>query len=232
MAKRTSDIPIVAGGPAAVRAVFGSVPHDGANPPGAPSNRLVGLVALLRTYVINAQKSTKYAKGVAPFLAKTDFGKLFSMLPEAAYYHDNLDEWVALVLEASGVPLDDADTPLFAGNFQFIGADQMAVLRRLTKRLWIMRLALDQVDLCTPAGLARTNMKAAEQELFGFGALGKRTDDVGLERTDYSAILEFRRMAGGLSHTKWKSFALELFDYVRSLNARQDTTYTGQSFFD
>jgi Domain of unknown function (DUF4157) len=231
MGKRTADIPVVSGGPAAVRQAFATVPHEGDNPPAAPSNRLVGLVALLRTYVINAQRNNQYAKGLAPFLAKTDFGTLFKMLPEAGYYHDNPDEWVALVLEASGVPDAAADTPLFTGNFQFIQADQMAALRKLTKRLWIFRLALDQVDLCTPAALERTNMKGAATDLYGFASLGERTDEVGLERTDYSAILEFRRMAGGLPYTKWNSYALELFDYVRALNARQETTYAGQSFF-
>jgi Domain of unknown function (DUF4157) len=231
MGKRAADIPVISGGPAAVRAAFAKVPHEGGNPPAQPSNRLTGLVALLRSYVINAQRSNQYAKGLAPFLAKTDFGRLFNMLPEAGYYHENLDEWVALVLEASGVPDTDADTPLFTGTFQFIQPDQMTALRKLTKRLWIFRLALDQVDLCTPAALERTNMKAAATDLYGFGSLGKRTDVVGAERTASSAILEFRRMAGGVPYTKWKSYALELFDYVRALNARQETTYAGQSFF-
>jgi hypothetical protein len=231
MGKRQADIPDISGGPDAVRAAFAKVPHKGANPPAHPSSRLTGLVALLRSYVINAQRIHTYAKSLAPFLAKTDFGRLFKMLPEKRYYHQNPDEWLALVLEASGVPDTDADTPLFTGTLKYVPAKKMTVLRKLTKRMWILRLADDQVDLCTPAALESTKMKAAADYLFGFGSLGGRTDKVGAERIDSSAILEFRRMAGAVPHTKWKSYALELFDYVRAINARQKTTYTGQSYF-
>lgn len=174
MGKRGADIPVISGGPAAVRAAFVTVPHEGPNHPAKPSNRLTGLVALLRSHIINAQRSNQYAKGLAPFLAKPDFGGLFKILPEAGYYHEYPDEWVSLVLEASGVPDTAAETPLFTGNFQFIQPDQMTALRKLTKRLWIFRLALDQVDLCTPAALERTNMKAAATDLYGVGALGAR----------------------------------------------------------
>jgi hypothetical protein len=231
MGKRIQDVPSVAGGPAAVRAAFGAVAHTGNNPPAVPSQRLQGVVTLMRTYLIHAQRNNQYVKGLAPFLAKTQFGKLFSMLPEAGYYHDNQDEWVELVMTAAGIPMGNVDDPLLTASFQFVQAQEMATLRQLTRRAWIQRLAHDQVDLCTTAGMATTAMASAANELYGFGALDDRTDEVGPTRTDQSAILEFRRMAGSLPHTKWKPWALEIFDYVRAVNARQAATFRGDTYW-
>lgn len=231
----TSEIPMVSGGPAAVRAAFAAVQHQGNNPPAAASERLISLVALMRTYVLRGAEDNVYAKGIAPFLAKTDFAKLYSMLPEATYYHDNEAEWLELVLTACGLQMTAGATPLFSATFQYVhAAGGTAALRKLTKRGWIVRLARDGVDMCTQAYAQTSNdLSSVEQHLFGFGARGNKTDRVGPAqyRTSDSAILEFRRMMSSLPHDRWKEYALELFDYVRGVNAYQRDTYSAQGYF-
>jgi Domain of unknown function (DUF4157) len=129
MTKGIAELPTVAGGPAAVKAAFANVAHAGPGAPTAPSKELIGVVSLLRTYLIGASQNKSYAKGIAPFLANTDFGKLFSMLPEAAYYKQKPNVWANLVLTSAGMTLNaDANTPLFSGGIQYAGTDMADLL--------------------------------------------------------------------------------------------------------
>ena len=172
----------------------------------------------MRSYLIGGTKKKSYAKGIAPFLAKTDFAKQFSMLPEAAYYRAHPDVWLKLVLASAGMTLAEQNAPLFSAEVTYVKQRKlMDELNKLTRRFWILAMVIDSVDICTEDGLKRTPAKAAASQLFGFGSLGDRTDTVGAghQETDASVILEYRRLVGRLPHEKWKKFALGLFDYVR-----------------
>jgi len=236
MGKGAAEVDMVAGGPPAAFDAFTRTKHPGKDAPQAASKKLIGVLALMRSYLIGGTKKKSYAKGIAPFLAKTDFAKQFSMLPEAAYYQAHPDVWLEVVLASAGLTLADADTPLFEADISYIvQRGMMDELRLLTKRAWIRGIAVSGVDYCTPAGLARTNIKRVADQLFGFGSLGDRTDTVGPtnQETDASVILEYRRMVGGVPHDKWKKFALGLFDYVRRVNAGDEgASYGGWGYYD
>lgn len=233
MGKGVAEIPAVAGGPAAVRTAFGNVPHTGIGAPKTPSRELVGFVSLMRTYILGAAKNKSYAKAIVPFLLKTDYAKLFTMLPEAAYYKANPDVFERFVLESAGLTVADAGTPLFSGDISYISQrGVMDDLKTLTKGIWINAITGGH-DYCTPKELSNSPGHDAAEHLFGFGALGDKTDTVGPagKETDDSAIMEFRRLAGSLPHDRWKPFALALFDYVREINANKKGRYGGEGYY-
>lgn len=236
MGKGVAEKPMVASSPQAARTAFATTKHPGDGAPTEPSNKLIGMLSLMRTYLIGAQQKKSYAKGIAPLLLKTDFAKLFSMLPttERDYYSLNADIWEKVVLATAGLTPLDADQPLFTNSITYVEQrglmDQLQYLERGT---WIRGLALYGVDYCTPDGLKRLGVDEVSEHLFGFGSLGDKTDTVGREdkQTNKSAVIEFRRLSGKLPHTMWKDFALELFDYVRAVNAHKKGSYSGEGYY-
>lgn len=102
----------------------------------------------------------------------------------------------------------------------------------MTKGIWINAITVGR-DYCTPQELSNSPGHDAAEHLFGFGALGDKTDTVGPvgKETDDSAIMEFRRLAGSLPHDRWKPFALALFDYVREIDANKKGRYGGEGYY-
>ena len=119
MGKGVAEIPAVSGGPAAVRTAFGNVPHAGKGAPKSPSKELVGLVALMRTYLLGAAKNKSYAKAIVPFLLKTDYAKLFTMLPEAAYTRRTRTSSRSSCWSRPGYRRGRGN-PLFSGDISYI----------------------------------------------------------------------------------------------------------------
>jgi hypothetical protein len=224
------DTVLVTDSPAAVRTAFQSFRHTGAGAPKSASGQLISVLSLMRTDLINGQQNKPYAKSMFPLLAKTDFAKLFDLLPEAAYYRNNRADWLNLVLHCADMDGEGAN-PMLSGDIKY-AAEAKDAYQSITRRGWILHI-LDGTDLLTQKGIKQTAAKEAAPHFFGMGSLGSRTDRVGAEgaRTKSSAVVEFRRIAGSLDHKLWKDFAFELFDYVRTVNSKQVGSYKAKAPF-
>ncbi len=68
--------------------------------------------------------------------------------------------------------------------------------------------------------LSSFHMPHWKPELEGLGALGGKTDVVGLNRAK-GVVLEFRQVSPQMPYTQWRDFANRVFAYLIDLNRRQ-----------
>jgi hypothetical protein len=163
-------------------------------------NRLVNLLTLIIAYVDGARRHNGgNIKEISPIMARTDFARMFSLMPDVAenYLRRNLDVWVNLVCAATG---SAADEPL---------SDYPdSPLNEITISAWARGMAKGE-DL----------LKGIDPDK-AMGGLGRRTDPGNPERENAPArqpIFEFRHM-----RPAWPSNFVELcetfFDYAAEVN--------------
>jgi hypothetical protein len=196
-----------------------------------PSLQLVGLISLLRTYIVSAAGNIAYAKSLAPLMARTHFGEIFRHLGE-----DEVDFWrrypaafVAMVMEACGMSGEE-DQPLFSGTSQYVSNSDLGKLAAgLSRKDWLVGITQGK-DLLTEKNFPDQNVGGL---LFGLGGLRKKTDVVGQKRKGDNStlidapIFEFRRMQGRKNYQLWPTLAEELFDYMVGINDRKNPNFTG-----
>jgi hypothetical protein len=172
-------------------------------PKGVQRIRLVNLLTLIIRYVDGARRGSENVKEITPIMARTDFARLFSLLPKVTrdYLRENSDAWIALVCKATGSapdkPLNDSpDSPL----------------NDITLSAWVRGMAAGN-DL----------LKGIDPDK-AMGGLGKRTDPGNPTREnapDRQPIFEFRHM-----QPAWPSDFVQLcetfFDYAAKVNKEKD----------
>jgi hypothetical protein len=178
-----------------------------------PSDDLRGLIAVISSYIIKGSVTAQqlaYPKQIANVLmARTDFAKLFLLLPAAERTILEADKqlWVDLVVDAatagklSGGTIDPNKNVIEAGT-------EGTGVRDLTIKDWLTAIAENDDKLNSV--FAPTNM----------GALKDRTEQVGPDNAHQEAgIFEFRAsQMTKLPLDKWKEFALMAHDYVTRLH--------------
>lgn len=163
-------------------------------------NRLVNLLTLIITYVVGARRRhAENVKEISPIMARTDFARMFSLMPKVArdYLRDNLDVWVSLVCAATGSAADEglSDSP-------------DSPLSDITISAWVRGMAQGQ-DL----------LKGIDPDK-AMGGLGRRTDPGNPEREDAPTrqpIFEFRHMQPAWP-SNFVSLCRSFFDYAAKVN--------------
>ncbi len=167
-----------------------------------------GLVALIISYLMMGrqdaggemvQPTLNYGKASLTVLARTDFRKMFELLPplEQQYFRKRPTErFVEWVLELSGNLAAD-------NNVIDRGIQGNAV--PVTRRKWLWHIARD-TDLLK---------KETDARLFGYGELGSKVDDVGPLLGYKGAVIEFRTMSRDVEWTKWWQLGMRLFDFIQ-----------------
>lgn len=194
------------------------------------SNELIGLLSLLITYTRMAKGPLQgYAKTIAPLMARTDFAKMFKMLPplEAALLGgSNAGHFVELVQLAVG---DDIDIykPVFENGLYHMWANDPRLdtnaLKGLSREEWFREIAQGTDRLTAKNFDPNSNKPTGDLE--SLGSFGAKTETVGAGRED-APIFEMRSL-GQMDFQHWYARAMDLFRYIRGLNDR-----TGAFFRD
>jgi hypothetical protein len=223
-----------------------------AHPLGSPELR--ALLALLVTYLVEGKKGLSgYAKTIAmPIMARTDFAKIYSKLPdfERTYFAQTRGKstWLNLVLRAADAstvlaPIGGAappqeflpDAAVIEGrmfnNYLMYHQDpryQTDVLPELKRRQWLNGIAFEGKDFLTTADYPGSREK--KKELQGLGGYGKKMDKALGGEVANAPIFEFRGLSS-LNYSEWHSFALSFMKYIRLVNSGAagdfDTALTG-----
>jgi len=163
-------------------------------------NRLVNLLTLIITYVEGAGKSNEQnVKEISPIMARTDFARMFSLMPKVTrdYLRENQDVWVNLVCAATR---SAADKPL--------SDSPGSPLSEITISAWVRGMAQGK-DL----------LKGIDPDK-SMGGLGRRTDPGNPQRKNAPTrqpIFEFRHMqAAGPSN--FVQLCETFFDYAAKVN--------------
>jgi len=178
-----------------------------------PSDDLRGLIAVISSYIIKGSithQQLAYPKQIANVLmARTDFAKLFQLLPAAERTILEADKrlWVDLVVDAASAGKLSGGTIDPNANVIAVGTKGTGV-RDLTIKDWLTAIA--QNDDKLNSVYAPTNM----------GALKDRTEQVGPDNARREAgIFEFRAsQMTKLPLDKWKEFAIMAHDYITRLH--------------
>lgn len=206
------------------------------------SPKLRGLLSLISLYLLqgNAQNSVGAVKYLTFIMSRTSFSALFNELPtdERDHYRGNKNDWVSLIcstlmLQVGGVAFDP--------KMQVIGqkvTDRLnlpsnkAISIPTTRRDWLRAMTQGQ-DLLSEAATPIEGPKAKSKyiaiykdsnpglghRLRGLAALGDKMDDIQYgASTERSAILEFRARQKELALPTWKQYALDSFDFFRTIN--------------
>lgn len=232
--KQPRDQVTVSESPDEVNAAWGRVQtkYSGVNHPKhgkltdmALSKEAIGLMSIMRSYLVTAAGGIAYAKSLAPMMARTNMVKMFNYLPdtEVDLFTDFPGLFTELVLEASGMP-GTGDDPVMSGKTTYISKDHLDVLQQLTRKIWIEGITQGK-DYLSEKDFPDQDVG---QLLFGLGGLEEKTDVVGEKGDQYNApIFEFRRMQGAMPHYKWPSLALDIFEYISATNKGEDPVFEG-----
>lgn len=201
--------------------------------PNPPSAQLLGIISIIRSYLISAAGQIAYAKSLAPLMARTDLGTVFDALPEKDFYRDNPQVFLNLVMDASGMPAQ-YDRPVFAGTTRYVHPDHWQALQdALSRRDWIYSITQGSGhDLLTEANFPDRDVA---ELVFGLGGLGNKTDTVGKKhtfskdtKTGGAPVFEFRRMGQSNPHYAWPSLAVEIFDWLSQINDMKSGVFKGK----
>jgi hypothetical protein len=222
----------------------GAAADVGARAPG--STRLKGLVAYIYRYLSmgafvhgqNAQAfnlATPYAKNLTMFLARTDFKRMFGMLPRdeldlyggAAYGGGDAEvtAFVAMVAKAitdSGRAVN-LDRRVFERGIK--NADGVTVKNiDVNCRAWLRDVASGTGDQLSSKYQGAIGQAGIASELESMGNLGAKADRVGADAAgaaNFTGIVtEFRGDTGQKLPAEWKPYAVTVFTYLKQLNAR------------
>jgi hypothetical protein len=182
------------------------------------SSELIGLVSLAVTYLQIADRAQpSYVKKIAPLMARTDFARMFQLLPqhERQHFQDHKESWVRLVLEAAGLP-GTGSTPVLSHG---IGSNpQQDILHWVTRDAWLRGIVSGR-DLMSTAGFAaQYPNEPGGAEFEAMGRKGAATEQVGPNAATAAPIFELRRMKGGVDYLEWKPLLLRVFDFLKKMN--------------
>jgi hypothetical protein len=180
-----------------------------------PSDALKGLISIVASYLVqgSANLPLAYPKTLGNLLlARTDFAKLFRLLPqeERATLKADPRIWIELVVEAAS----RGNASLFRGRIEpdarvlKAGTDRTEKRVDLTIRDWLTAIPQNQ-DLLT-------RIEGSQS----MGAMGSKVEGVGRSGArEEAGIFEFRASQGvNLSLREWSDFALGAQRYITRLH--------------
>jgi hypothetical protein len=177
----------------------------------AASAKFRGLAAMILTYLQMGKLATgapglnqptlNYAKASLTLLARTDFRRMYQLLPrpEKVYLTAHPKRFRRAILAAAGNLDPDA-------NVLERGIHNVPV--NVTRRAWLEGI---------PAGSDLLKAQT-DARLFGFGSRNKHTDRVGPGQAHKGTIFEFRTMGRAVPYTQWRPLGMAIFDYIAALN--------------
>jgi hypothetical protein len=195
------------------------------------TDSLRGILALIYSYLKLGAVGGSYPKVIAPLMARTDFARLFMMLPtpqKLLFRERGRRLWLEIVQETVQMPLD---APILAPSTAFT--------IDLTRELWIDQMAMG-ADLLTEVGykaLADSQLpphptpdevgdylfKQQQAEwLESMGSYGSKTEKSG--QAD-AAIMELRAMPNYIDYRELKTIAVNLAKYVANVNRGKNRYY-------
>ncbi|MCG8336042.1 MAG: DUF4157 domain-containing protein [Proteobacteria bacterium] len=214
--------------------------------PNVPGGKeLEGLLTIIFTYCESMKYKIAFLKQHTPLMAKTNLAVMFSTLPAPVktYYSKKNKEGVSGLEElvaTQGNYATRMDQPLFQGVRGVEEDDKFGKkdwrrrevapwYYKLTLRQWLsgivergpnfrerrsspaMRTGTDKLTNATFPG------KPAKQEVEGYGALGAKMD-TDINTNDDLPIFELRSASRLITYTNARQWALDFFDYMKSLN--------------
>lgn len=202
-------------------------------PPKFGSEALIGLVALIYTYLKKAETTevNDYPKSLFPILGISNFSAMFEMLPDDDQlpFKKEPKQFTSINLKAAEMPGTD-DTGFFTKGFAKklshlteketeLTANQLG---SITRGEWLAGIPLGK-DILSRTGFQQSK----DSEAPAFESMGKYSygETVGQESQGNESdtrikapILELRRMAPQIPLKAWKPLALQVFDYMVKLN--------------
>jgi hypothetical protein len=176
-----------------------------------PSDDLKGLIAIISSYLIkgSTNRMLSYPKQIANvMMARTDFARLFRLLPDAerAVLEADTDLWVELVVDAAS-----------AGKLGGTVDPNANVIEMGTKGTGVVDLKIKDWLTAIPQNDDKLNSAYAPTAL---GAMKETVEDVGPATARRPAgIFEFRAsQMHKLPLSQWKQFAMEAHAYITRLN--------------
>jgi hypothetical protein len=205
--------------------------------PGGPE--LEGFLTIIFTYCESMQYKKSFLKNHTPLMAKTNMATLFSTLPghvQTYYSHkrkgkSNLERLVAMAPDYA----DKMNRPLFDGVIglhERIGESLHQWYHKLKLNDWLR--AMVRRDRTFFEGLKEEGPKTRPgkdklttlafpeipqgREVEGYGALGTNMDSDVNNPSERLPVFELRSASKMLTYAEAHQWALDLFDYIRSLN--------------
>ncbi|BDD12609.1 hypothetical protein FUAX_50410 (plasmid) [Fulvitalea axinellae] len=185
------------------------------------SKHFEGFFSYVLFYLIQAYGGTSsYAKNFTSILARTDFARMFELLPleeQEWLKENNASEFLDLIEWALPEHANNLDTPFFfRGIFLNMPATHHQMLKRLTRRTWLVDITKG-MDRLTERNFPN-RLRAYEME--SLGAMGDKTDEIkGIQ----APILEFRGGRKRLTPDEAEDYVSESFKMLLLLHEGQDT---------
>jgi hypothetical protein len=201
-------------------------------PAGFGSGNLVGLMALIYTYLKRATMIVgTYPKSLFPLLGISDFGSMFAMLPQAdkTPFTTTPQHFVDINLDAAGMTGTGA-VAFFAGGFRHPMTNMSlidsqnagTILTAITRAGWLRNIPRG-TDMLTQ-GVAHVDALESMGK-FNRGEQVGQTHLLSSNTTTTAPILELRRMAGRVGINNWKDMALDIYDFIVKLNDKDTTEF-------
>jgi hypothetical protein len=192
-----------------------------------PSDELVGLCSLLLSYIKRGIVGQMYAKQIAPLMARTDFGSIFSNdLPrqEQTFLSNNggaqfINMWREII-NTAGVT-GSINGQVFAQEPLTVVNAGLNISGSLTRQAWLEGISQNHDQLtANNFPFAAPLPNNIPNPFFGLGAMGDKHDNVDPTNTNIQApILELRRMPQGVNPHDFTEKAMGIFDHIVALNS-------------
>lgn len=188
-------------------------PYSGISP------AMEGLLDLIYYYIFvgepNFQKP--FPKGITQIMARTNFGEMFLMTPEAKMFALHPELWVEYVTKAADI---SPNRKVFCGSFGDRKEDTTTVDVKIGD--WLLNMTKN-VDLLSTAGGGPPILKT-------MGNMTK-TDDIGAKDAENrGVILELRGLDfSTIKINQWIQFAYDIAHIVEQLNSLNDDRLQAKS---
>jgi hypothetical protein len=190
-------------------------------PGGFPSDALVGMCALLLSYIMRGTIGGMYAKQIAPLMARTDFGTIFTTdlppLEQGFLSHAGgrrFRNMFRRILAQAAIG-GGLNAQLFAVEPATVAGAGLNISGSLTRNAWLSGISQGN-DLLTSLTFPSV---PARPHLFGLGGFGNLQGPDPTGGGVLRPIVELRRMRQGVNPHDFTEIAMGVYDYVVALNA-------------
>jgi len=191
------------------------------------SSELHGLLTLIISYLWGGEQAVFYPKQIADVvaLARTDFAKLFKLLPqnEQTYFKKTPRAFVGLALDAAGLA-DEPDAPVIGKVWTDENrSEKKAVGPTRAEWLFFMTQGYDKLSSVHYKEFASSYQGDPTKQHLGsdlesLGEFGEKTEQVGSQHQE-AGIFELRNAAtkAKIPLLQWAPFAGQVMDYLIAL---------------
>lgn len=206
------------------------------------SAQLRGLVTIVTMYMLKGadtqSKQINVVKNLFFIMSRTDFGKLFSLIPkkEQDHYTAHPDDWVNFICKdmmtiAFGRPVNPNNRVIKQLVTDYKSLDVPAKIP-VTRREWLTAMARDKQDLLSTGAHAKLGEGGnqgdwwidthGDHRLRGTGELGDKTDAIVIGDLEKAApVFEFRGPGNSnntMPYTKWQDYMFSAYKFLATLN--------------